>query len=137
MFKESKIYYKVVGKNLDSYGFTCGFLPGSFNIKYKIGEWVEPPPGMDLFVFDNLNDAKSFRPNSDFVIFGVNVRKPRKKGLFRQVGWGWTREQRIDILNTWTKRRLQKKKFINENKYEQPPKGTIFCRSVKLIKQVI
>ena len=141
---KKKTYYKIVTSDLKSLGaINVSRLPEKFWLQYFVDEWTKPIPGTDLFVFTSLNAAKYFYKDYNLAssarthkynrtrsrCFLVQVKNPRKKGLFCF---------RIDWLMIEMRKRLNKKKYINNLQYlisaHGVPMGTIFCSAVKLEK---
>lgn len=125
-----KKYYKVVSENLKSARASRNF--DSLSINYKIGEWVEPHlKGSNLMVFSNLLDAKAFA--NIYIgdrIFECEVLKPSRSGIMFDS---------ITSINMLIKRITTLKRMKKKYKHlvnGTPPKGTIFCSAVKLIREI-
>lgn len=129
----SKIYYKVVSSDLKSVVAKNYYL----SVQYKIGEWVRPNIAYtDLMVFENLRSAKIFMDEyQDQRLFECYIKNPRKTGIFchwLHVRYGITTPLQIEKMISIKKK---KKKYTNLIK-DKIPKGTIFCSSIKLLKEI-
>ena len=128
-----KIYYKVVTLNLKS-AFVSS-VP-ELSVQYKINKWVYPNVNNScLMVFDNLNNARLFRErlNIGLVIYQCEIVKTRKrKPPFCMVGYPYIYFNLQYMLRL---KRMHKRCEIwpIDN---IPPKNTIFCDSVKLLRKV-
>jgi hypothetical protein len=137
-------YYKVVRptNNPDVYLSAISASSRKIVLSYRIGQWTQPKiKGSDLFCFDNLQAAKLFLSSlscsgKSFFLFEVEVASPRKTGLFLYYACSF---------KSWFKKLAQyrinkkafKRKMEQENSYyRRPPKGTVFCKGVKLVEKV-
>ena len=133
-----KKYYKVVSDDIKSCtSLWKKDLSPIFIKQYAIGEWTTPEIGTSLFVFSNLGSAKSFVSNNHMCrIFEVEVIEPTiRKGIFFNI-WNRSLESSILYLNNIFQRKQQKKQFIDNYYHSLIQPGTIFCKGVKLIKEV-
>jgi len=129
------MYYKVVNSDMSSaYVGSSDRKPMHFaKVIYKEGEWVEPViEGTYLMVFKSHLDAKTWSWDNMWgtYIYECEVKYPRKTGIFVNTSMHRFRESLVQILN------LKKKKSKFMNRCLTPPQGTVFCKSVKLIKRV-
>lgn len=135
-----KTYYKVVKYNLKS-----AIIDNSADIEYKINKWVYAPCRMRLFVFDNLNSAKSFRRSlcfwSKHRIFECEVKNPTSK--YRLViNCCNVTKVFIDTINNILCKQKKSIKLLSDlipdiTKYNNMwPTGTKFVTAVKLIREI-
>lgn len=130
MSKTKKVYYKVVNEDLKS----C-WAPIGIAIQYNVGNFVESPDKLPLAVFSNLNQAKKFRQMWDHTwrIFECNIMYKTK------IPWlpGNTQflSSRVQTIIDAIKKH---KKFMKYtvNGAGLPP-GSVTCKRVKLIKEII
>lgn len=125
----SKIYYKVVQRNLQSCSLSA-YFPSSFRVTYKIGQFVRPNVSKTkLFIFENLEDAEKFRNNeccgSIWDIYSCEVKNPSKP---KYIAW-------ISNIAEFWKIKFNHKK-ISDEVGKEPITGTVFCDAVKLLEKV-
>lgn len=113
-------YYKVVQYDLTSFCHNPEF-PEKFRVKYKIGEWVQPPIGK-LFIFGSLDEVKKFVLLSAvryriFTCEAENVEVGKHVTYdFKRLVEFWT--SGVDVMTAGA------------------PSGTLYADRVKLIKEV-
>ena len=105
-------YYKVTSVMKSS---ARAYFDGS--IFYRLNEWVTPTFGK-LFVFNNLETAKSFMCSSER-IFECRVRNPSR--IYR------IPKYMKDLKDYWEGKKVKKK---------DAPKGTRLCDAVMLVKEI-
>ena len=132
----NKIYYKVVKDNLTSMTVD----EPQYTISYKLGEWVEPQiKGSFIFIFKSLSDvricilANGWR-NYKIYECEAKVVKTRKPIFIRSIRSMWT----FPLFVKLAALRLRHQKYTHLlNKSDQPPSGTLFASSIKLIREVL
>lgn len=138
---KSKIYYKICRKKPSDRIFCYNYYSAVafyIGIQYILDQWVEPSiPGTNLMVFDSIDHAKMCKKKYSFwknhVIFECEVKNPSKKGLFLST------VHQIYNLEKIAKLRKNKKKYTHlckMNRDDSLPEGTIFCKAVKILKEV-
>jgi len=119
-------YYKVTNQSRCSARASLWPEKFYFSVKYEIGKFAYPTQrNSKLFVFDNLEAARSFANYSE-KIFECEVINPVKakyiSGFFTNVERFWD---------------LKSKKKSLKRVAEQAIEGTIFCDAVKLTREII
>jgi hypothetical protein len=145
----TKKYYKVCFRT-HSLLYSCWVFPNTKAcVTYSLNSWTYPNiKGTDLFVFDNLDDAKKFRSivaknrggycSSEFPIYEAKVQGVHKRGLFIHSAKTHLTDLALNFLGTL---RAKKQKYRSDNPYayrleNRPPRGTVFVDAVKLVKKV-
>lgn len=111
--------FKVTDGNLQS--------TGTYKIQYRIGKWVKPQFGK-LFVFKCINSARNFANSSSY------WNEPRK--IFE---CGCKKVEEIHEIPFITIDYRQYIDFWNGLRnipLPSPPKGTMICNQVKLVRRV-
>jgi hypothetical protein len=138
---KSKIYYKICSKKPSNRIYCYDYYSAvafSIGIQYILDKWVEPKiQGTNLMVFDSIENAKKCKKKYHFwknhVIFECEVKNPSKKGLFLPT------VNQIYGLEKIAKLRRNKKKYTHlckMNRGDSLPEGTIFCKAVKILREV-
>ncbi len=129
MSKKPKIYYKVVKADTLK---SCLTLD-EFAVQYKVGEWVKAPTRTKLFVFTNLDYAKSWTGLGwveNCNIYSCHVTNIGEYKWMMSIGWCFARNMR-DL-----KKKIRSKKKIEFSDEQMVPAGTIFAGRVKLLEKM-
>ena len=138
--RKKKKYYKVLTSDMKSVvSYFKDVRAADLDVQYVLDQWVTPKWKYSrLFVFNSIENVRYFiSSNSNHVccqprIFEVEVKNPRKNGLFIM----WVQDAlvtfKMSLNNKRDKKRARRKKLF----LEKPPKGTVFVSAVKLIKEV-
>ena len=123
---KTKIGYKVVTKELESYIISTTWDSCEFSVKYKENEWVEPKnKHAPLMVFSDKRKAKSFLVNNRCGI-GVVYECEYKPSKMK---WGWCLGSIWDQI----KRKTSKKRL---GVFGSVPEHTKFADAVKLTRKI-
>lgn len=135
-----KKYYKVlsvVEDKLYSYNCSKNFTDLSnekyvgTSLEYKVGEWISPKiNGSDLFIIDNIENARNLAGHN-YIIFECEAKNVKKIGIVAST-FGFL----PNAFKTMLDLKLKKKKYSHLSYYNSCYKGTLFCSSLKLIRQV-
>lgn len=105
------------------------------NISYELNKTAYAPTGTKLFVFDNIHNAQKFARINIGKLFECIVKNPRQpvqvRSYYRNTYW--------TLINEARKRKISIKQHLykhNIGSGQYWPKGTIWCDSVTLTKQI-
>lgn len=132
-------FYKVVTSSLESAWLGDHFRDdgiAKFIVQYKVNEFVKPVVG-NLMVFSSLEAAKEWRwgvINTKSFIYECEIKNivPREKAFFVETGVN----NIISKLEAFFQLRQKHKSTKEIVRKKEPPKGTVFCRQVKLTNLV-
>ena len=120
-----KTYYKVV-RVVDGKFYSCSVYPG---LEYRVGYWTEPKVGK-LFVFNNLNAARSYFITCDYKIFECEVDSPTRLKYRLRIPIAFLDDD--DIKYFWN----NYSKMLRKNSRERINEGTVLVGKVKLVREV-
>ena len=134
----AKKYYKVVSEDLKSVITSKNDYEyiSNMSVQYKVGEWVKPHvEGTNLMVFDNYYAADRFKyiNSPDGFVYECEISGIVKFPLFFRIynlEYNWAK-----FIKLANKRKNKQKISHLVDLNIRPPKGTVFCNKVKLLKK--
>lgn len=127
--------YKVV-KNIEGKLYSCWVYNTEASVEYIPHKWVYPKINNPLMAFNSLERAVEFAINHNNVeIWSCIAVEDHSKKLFCHSA--------MNTLSVFLKDPTEEKLFLLKNRYTgayydfDPPYGTIFCSSIKILKKKI
>lgn len=127
VFKIVRVVSKSTRKNGRCRGMHSGYVKHA-DLRYRVGVPTFPKFGM-LFAFESLRDAIDYLSGDRKVIYMARAAGVKRLSMFQPMFYS---TKTLSEYKKWWKT----KRINSSSNWQFPPKGTVVCKSITLIKRI-